>query len=65
MIFGIAEIVAYLSRVMTLWPGDVIAREKPAGAGAGRQPARSLQPGDTVHLGIDGLGEQSQRVAQE
>lgn len=64
MIFKPIEIVAYLSRFMTLEPGDVIATGTPPGVGLGMTPPRWLQPGDEVRLGIAGLGEQRQRVVQ-
>jgi 2-keto-4-pentenoate hydratase/2-oxohepta-3-ene-1,7-dioic acid hydratase in catechol pathway len=62
MIFGCAEIVSYLSRFMTLLPGDVIATGTPPGVGMGRKPQRFLKAGDTLALGVDGLGEQRQTV---
>ncbi len=62
MIFGCAEIISYLSRFMTLLPGDVIATGTPPGVGLGRQPPRYLRPGEEMRLGISGLGEQRQRV---
>jgi 2-keto-4-pentenoate hydratase/2-oxohepta-3-ene-1,7-dioic acid hydratase in catechol pathway len=66
-IFGVAHVVSYLSRFMTLQPGDVILTGTPAGVGAGIKPDPVwLKPGDEVRLGIDGLGEQHQRfVAHE
>ena len=60
MIFGIAEIIAYMSRYMTLRVGDIIATGTPEGVGLGQQPPRFLNAGDEVRLGIDGLGEQCQ-----
>ncbi|WP_144113684.1 ureidoglycolate lyase [Paraburkholderia sp. BCC1886] len=63
MIFRVPEIVAYLSRFMTLYPGDVIATGTPPGVGMGIKPeAVFLRAGQTMRLGIDGLGEQTQRV---
>ncbi|HWH73223.1 MAG TPA: fumarylacetoacetate hydrolase family protein [Methylibium sp.] len=62
MIFGVAELVAYVSRCMTLLPGDVIATGTPPGVGFGMRPQVYLQPGDVVTLGITGLGTQRQRV---
>jgi len=63
MIFGVAHIVAYLSEFMSLFPGDVISTGTPPGVGMGIKPAPIwLKPGQTMHLGIDGLGEQQQRV---
>lgn len=60
MIFPCAEIVSYVSRFMTLLPGDLIASGTPPGVGMGR--GVYLDAGDTVRLGIDGLGEQCQTV---
>ena len=60
MVFGVAQLVSYVSRFMTLEPGDLIATGTPAGVGMGSQ--RFLKPGDTMRLGISGLGEQSSTV---
>jgi 2,4-diketo-3-deoxy-L-fuconate hydrolase len=65
MIFTVAQLVSYLSRYMTLEPGDIIATGTPPGVGVGRTPARFLKPGDTLRLGIAGLGEQQQRVVSK
>jgi 2,4-didehydro-3-deoxy-L-rhamnonate hydrolase len=62
MIFGVAEVVSYLSQFMTMLPGDVISTGTPAGVGLGMSPPQFLQPGDVVDLGIDGLGESRQNV---
>ncbi len=63
MIFGAAEIVADTSKYMTLLPGDVIATGTPPGVGMGRKPEpQFLKAGDVVTLGIQGLGEQKQKV---
>jgi 2-keto-4-pentenoate hydratase/2-oxohepta-3-ene-1,7-dioic acid hydratase in catechol pathway len=63
MIFGVAALVAYVSRCMTLLPGDIIATGTPPGVGMAMKPQpRFLQAGDVVTLGIDGLGQQTQRV---
>jgi len=62
MIFGVAELVSYLSRFMTLLPGDVISTGTPAGVGMGFKPPVFLKAGDVVELGIEGLGRQRQRV---
>ncbi len=63
MIFGVATLVSYVSRFMTLLPGDVIATGTPAGVGMGRKPEPVwLKAGDVVELGIDGLGRQRQKV---
>ncbi len=62
MIFSVAYLVSYLSRFMTLEPGDVIATGTPPGTGLQRKPQRFLKAGDTLRLGIAGLGEQQQEV---
>jgi ureidoglycolate lyase len=62
MVFGVAHLVAYLSRFMTLQPGDIISTGTPPGVGLGQKPPVYLKPGQTVRLGIDGLGEQTQAV---
>lgn len=61
MIFGVAHIVSYLSQFMSLQPGDVISTGTPPGVGLSRTPPRYLKAGDTVTLGIQGLGDQTQR----
>lgn len=65
MIFSVARIVAYCSRYMTLVPGDVITTGTPPGVGMGMKPPQWLKPGDELHLSIEGLGEQRQRVVAE
>ncbi|MFN7128876.1 MAG: fumarylacetoacetate hydrolase family protein [Brevundimonas sp.] len=60
MIFGVAEIVSYLSEFMTLEPGDLITTGTPPGVGLGQKPPLYLKAGDTVRLGIQKLGEQGQ-----
>ena len=60
LIFGVPFLVSYISQFMTLLPGDVISTGTPAGVGLGLNPPVFLKPGDTVELGIDGLGEQKQ-----
>ncbi len=62
MIYGVPHLVSYLSRFMSLQPGDVIATGTPPGVGHGMKPPVYLCPGDTVRLGIEGLGEQRQHV---
>jgi 2,4-diketo-3-deoxy-L-fuconate hydrolase len=62
MVFTVAQIVSYLSRFMTLEPGDIICTGTPPGVGMGRTPQRFLKKGDQVRLGIEGLGEQQQDV---
>jgi 2-keto-4-pentenoate hydratase/2-oxohepta-3-ene-1,7-dioic acid hydratase in catechol pathway len=62
MIFTVRQIVSYASQFMTLLPGDVMPTGTPSGVGLGMKPPRFLKPGDTMRLGISGLGEQRQRV---
>jgi 2,4-diketo-3-deoxy-L-fuconate hydrolase len=62
MIFRVGDLVTYLSRFMTLLPGDVISTGTPAGVGLGFRPPVFLKAGDVVELGIEGLGRQRQRV---
>ena len=63
MIFGVAKIVSYVSQFMSLQPGDVITTGTPPGVGMGIKPNPVwLQPGNVMHLGIEGLGEQRQNV---
>lgn len=64
MIFRVPELIAYLSRFTTLEPGDVIATGTPAGVGMGQKPPVYLRAGQTVRLGVEGLGEQRHRVAR-
>ncbi|MGB6219642.1 fumarylacetoacetate hydrolase family protein [Haloferula sp.] len=61
---SVAFLISYISRFMTLLPGDVIATGTPGGVGMGMKPPRYLTPGDRVVLGIEGLGEMKQRVVQ-
>jgi 2-keto-4-pentenoate hydratase/2-oxohepta-3-ene-1,7-dioic acid hydratase in catechol pathway len=63
MIFTVAELVSYISRFMTLQPGDVISTGTPAGVGLGHKPPVYLKPGQLMRLGIAGLGTQQQRAA--
>jgi len=65
MIFDCAEIVSYVSRFMTLMPGDLIATGTPPGVGMGKKPDPIyLKPGDVMTLGIEGLGTQRQEVRE-
>ena len=64
MIFGVAALVADVSRYMTLLPGDVVTTGTPPGVGLGMKPPQYLKAGDVVTLGIDGLGEQRQKVVK-
>ncbi|MDC0948449.1 fumarylacetoacetate hydrolase family protein [Gammaproteobacteria bacterium] len=65
MIVGAASLVSYISEFMTLLPGDVIATGTPPGVGMGRTPPLFLKAGDRLRVGIDGLGEQQQRVVSQ
>jgi 2,4-didehydro-3-deoxy-L-rhamnonate hydrolase len=60
MIFRVPTLISYLSRFMSLQPGDVISTGTPAGVGLGQKPPIYLRAGNVVRLGIDGLGEQRQ-----
>lgn len=62
MIFSVAHLIAYLSEKMVLEPGDVVATGTPLGVGMGRKPPLYLKAGDTMRLGVTGLGEQRQTV---
>ncbi|NNM81916.1 MAG: fumarylacetoacetate hydrolase family protein [Burkholderiales bacterium] len=62
MVFSCAQIVSYLSRVMTLEPGDLVITGTPPGVGMGLRPQRFLKKGDSIELGISGLGIQRQKV---
>jgi len=64
MIFSVAKIVSYLSKFMTLMPGDIIATGTPPGVGMGMKPQRFLAAGDAIALGIEGLGAQHQQVVR-
>ena len=62
MIFGVDHLVSYISQYMTLQPGDIISTGTPFGVGMGLDPQRYLKAGDSIRLGIDGLGVQEQQV---
>jgi 2-keto-4-pentenoate hydratase/2-oxohepta-3-ene-1,7-dioic acid hydratase in catechol pathway len=62
MVFGVAHLVSYLSKFMSLQPGDIISTGTPPGVGLGQKPPVYLKPGNKIHLGIGGLGEQTQNV---
>jgi 2-keto-4-pentenoate hydratase/2-oxohepta-3-ene-1,7-dioic acid hydratase in catechol pathway len=63
MVFGVATLVAYISRFMTLLPGDIITTGTPPGVGMGMKPVPMfLKEGDTIRVAIEKLGEQQQRV---
>lgn len=65
MVFDVASIVSYVSRFMSLLPGDVISTGTPSGVGLGHDPPIYLKPGDIVECGIEGLGKQRQRLVSE
>jgi 2-keto-4-pentenoate hydratase/2-oxohepta-3-ene-1,7-dioic acid hydratase in catechol pathway len=65
MIFGVRQLVSYLSRFMSLQPGDIISTGTPPGVGMGQRPAVYLRVGNRMRLGIEELGEQNQCVAAE
>lgn len=62
MVYGVRYLVSYLSQFMSLQPGDIISTGTPPGVGMGMKPPRYLKAGDTVELGIEGLGTQKQNV---
>ena len=62
MVFGVAYLVSYLSRFMSLQPGDIISTGTPPGVGLGQKPPVYLRPGNVMRLGVEGLGEQRQTV---
>lgn len=64
MVFGVAKLVSYLSQFMSLLPGDVISTGTPPGVGLGFKPPVYLVSGQTMRLGIEGLGEQHQRAVK-
>ena len=62
MVYGVAHLVSYLSRFMSLQPGDIISTGTPPGVGMGQKPPVFLRVGQTMRLGVEGLGVQTQRV---
>jgi len=64
MVFGVAHLISYLSRFMSLQPGDVISTGTPPGVGLGQKPPVYLRAGNVMELGIDGLGQQRQVTVQ-
>ena len=64
LVFKVPALIAYLTRFMSLRPGDIISTGTPAGVGHGHKPPRYLNPGDVVEMGIEGLGTQKHTVAQ-
>jgi 2-keto-4-pentenoate hydratase/2-oxohepta-3-ene-1,7-dioic acid hydratase in catechol pathway len=64
LIFNVPFLISYISRYMTLIPGDIISTGTPPGVGAGMKPPRFLKSGDVVELGIEGLGSSKQSLVQ-
>jgi 2,4-diketo-3-deoxy-L-fuconate hydrolase len=64
MVFTVAQLVAYVSRFMSLQPGDILSTGTPAGVAHGMKPPRYLQPGDVVEMGITGLGTQRNKIVE-
>lgn len=64
MVFTVAHLISYLSRFMSLQPGDIVSTGTPPGVGLGQKPPRYLRAGDVVRLGVDGLGTQQQQVVE-
>ncbi|WP_276938258.1 fumarylacetoacetate hydrolase family protein [Ferrimicrobium acidiphilum] len=62
MIFGIAETIVYLSRILTLEPGDLLSMGTPSGVGAGRTPQRFLVPGEVMESSVEGIGVLTNRI---
>lgn len=65
MVYGVAQLVSYLSQFMTLHPGDIISTGTPPGVGLGMNPPKYLKTGDVVELGIECLGNQRQNVISD
>lgn len=64
MIYNLRTLISHVSRFMTLYPGDILTTGTPAGVAAGMKPPKWLRPGQTVRLGVEGLGEQTHAVVQ-
>ena len=62
MVYGVNFLISYLSQFMSLQPGDIISTGTPPGVGMGKNPQIFLKPGDVINLGIEGLGEQTQKT---
>lgn len=65
MVFGVSFLISYLSRFMTLRPGDIVSTGTPPGVGLGQKPPVYLRPGNQIRLGVTGLGQQQQKVVAE
>ena len=64
MVYGVNFLISYLSQFMSLQPGDIISTGTPPGVGMGMKPQVFLNAGDVMKLGIEGLGEQTQKTIQ-
>ena len=64
MVYGVNFLISYLSQFMSLQPGDIISTGTPPGVGMGMKPQVFLKAGDEMKLGIEGLGEQTQKTIQ-
>ena len=62
MVYGVNFLVSYLSQFMSLQPGDIISTGTPPGVGMGMKPQVFLKPGDVMTLGVEGLGQQTQKT---
>ena len=62
MIFSVFYLISYISKFMSLHPGDIVSTGTPHGVGNGMSPQVFLKSGDTLRLGIDGLGIQNQKI---
>ena len=62
MIFSVRRIISTITNYMTLLPGDIISTGTPPGVGLGKIPPKYLKKGDVINLGVEGLGEQSQKI---
>jgi 5-carboxymethyl-2-hydroxymuconate isomerase len=64
MVFGVSQLISYVSEFMSLNPGDVLTTGSPHGVAAGFDPPKWLRVGDIIEMGIDGLGEQRHEVVE-
>ena len=62
MVYGVNFLISYISKFMSLQPGDIISTGTPPGVGMGLNPQVWLKPGDEMKLGVEGLGEQKQKT---
>ena len=65
MVFGVAHLISYVSRFMSLQSGDIISTGTPPGVGFGLKPPVFLRPGNRIQLGVHGLGQQNQKVVAD